>query len=396
MICPHCRLNRRQRERPNHTCSHCRKVFALDPKVEPGRLHDLKFRELVAKSAPGGLRITVEQLYWVNERRLHRFPTGLERRGSTVTGVALAVATLFVAALSVAIGGLAYLLLDPLALLCGVQSYLQFRNSGRYHAPQPFRRWVPFPDFERRVVARWRQVYGALPDEVVDGGPSAAAFARPKDPRVVVLCELPDVVAFLRANGFAERHRALLLQQPDQIPARLPVVLVRDLSLDALVRAVELRARFAGHRVVDCGLLPRSVELPARMIRLRDARRTWQEPSAALAGSPAWQRLPEQEREWLCGGWSSPLITLPPVKLMALLDKAVERALAAPPVAPPVALTKAGAGAGAGAEPESAAETRRRAERIGFLTWPQAVPAPRRGADAPAPAPSPRAKDGGR
>ncbi|MFB7946723.1 hypothetical protein ACFC6L_17625 [Kitasatospora phosalacinea] len=388
MICPHCRLNRRQRERANHTCSHCRKVFALDPKVEPGRLHDLKFRELVAKSAPGGLRITVEQLYWVNERRLHRFPTGLQRRGSAVTGVVLAVATLFVAALSVAIGGLAYLLLDPIALLCGVLSFRQFRNSGRYHPLQPFRSWLTLPDFERRVVARWRQVYGELPDGVVDGGPSAAAFARPKDPRVVVLCELPGVVAFLRANGFAERHRALLLQQPDRIPAGLPVVLVRDLSLDALVRAVELRARFAGHRVVDCGLLPRSVELPARMIRLRDARRMWQEPSAALAGSPAWQRLPEQEREWLCGGWSSPLITLPPVKLTAMLDKAVERALAAPPVT----LAKAGTGAGAGAEPESAAETRRRAERIGFLTWPQAVPAPRSGADAPAPRP----KDGGR
>ncbi|GLW57029.1 hypothetical protein [Kitasatospora phosalacinea] len=386
MICPHCRLNRRQRERGNHTCSHCRKVFALDPKVDPGRLHDLKFRELVAKSAPGGLRITVEQLYWTNERRLYRFPTGLQRRGSTVTGVVLAVATLFVAALSVAIGGLACLLLDPLALLCGVQSYRQFRNSGRYHPPQPFRHWIRLPDFERRVVARWRQVYGALPDGVVDGGPSAAAFARPKDPRVVVLCELPGVVAFLRANGFAERHRALLLQQPDQIPPGLPVVLVRDLSLDALVRAVELRARFAGHRVVDCGLLPRSVELPARMVRLRDTSRLWQEPSAALAASPAWRRLPEQEREWLCGGWSSPLIALPPVKLMNMLDKAVGRALAAPPVAPPVALTKAGA------EPESAAETRRRAERIGFLTWPQAVPAPRAASDAPAP----HLKDGGR
>ncbi|MFE1316075.1 hypothetical protein [Kitasatospora phosalacinea] len=390
MICPHCRLNRRQRERGNHTCSHCRKVFALDPKVDPGRLHDLKFRELVAKSAPGGLRITVEQLYWVNERRLHRFPTGLQRRGSAVTGVVLAVATLFVAALSVAIGGLAYLLLDPLALLCGVHSFLQFRNSGRYHPLQPFRPWLRLPDFEQRVVARWRQVYGALPDGVVDDGPSAAAFARPKDPRVVVLCELPGVVAFLRANGFAERHRALLLQQPDQLPPGLPVVLVRDLSLDALVRAVELRARFAGHRVVDCGLLPRSVELPARMVRLRDAGKVRQEPSAALAGSPAWQRLPEQEREWLCDGWSSPLITLPPVKLMAALDKAVERAL----TAPPVTLTKAGtpSGAAPGGAPESAAETRRRAERIGFLTWPQTVPAPRNGTDAAAPRP----KEGGR
>ncbi|GLW70952.1 hypothetical protein Kpho02_32510 [Kitasatospora phosalacinea] len=390
MICPHCRHDRRQRERTGHTCSNCRKVFALDPKVEPGRLHDLKFRELVAKSAPDGLRITVEQLYWMNERRLYRFPTGPRPRGSVTAGTVLGVVAVVTASLAVGIGGLAHLLLGLPALFLGWRSYRQFRDTGRYHPPQPFRSWLRLADFEQRVVPRWRQVYGSLPDGLVDGAPSAAVPARPSDPRAVVLCELPGVAAFLQLNGFAERHRVLLQQQPGQVPAGLPVVVVRDLSLDALARSAELRARFTGHRVVDCGLLPRSVQLPARMVRLRDAGRRRQEPPTALADSPAWQRLPEEERDWLCDGWSSPLITLPPVKLMAMVDRAVERALAAPPVAPPVALTKTGSGSEGAAE--SAAETRRRAERIGFLTWPQAVPAQRTGSSTPAPHP----KGGGR
>ncbi|WP_033218890.1 hypothetical protein [Kitasatospora phosalacinea] len=385
MICPHCRRDRRQRERAGHTCSNCRRVFALDPKIDPGRLHDLKFRELVEKSTPDGLRITVEQLYWMNERRLYRFPTGLQRRGTVTAGTLLAVVTVITASLSVGIGGPALLLLGPLALLFGSLSYRQFRGTGRYHPPQPFRPRIALNDFEQRVVPRWRQVYGSLPNGLVDGAPAAAVPVRPEDPRAVVLCELPGVVAFLRANGFAERHGVLLLQEPGQVPAGLPVVLVRDLSLAALARATELRAGLTGRRVVDCGLLPRSVEMPARMVRLRKEGSPWLRPPGVLADSRAWRRLPEQERNWLCGNWSSPLIALPPVKLMALVTKAVERAVAAPAVP----LAKAPA-----ERVESAAETRRRAERIGFLTWPQPLPAPRAGADAPAAAP--RRTEGGR
>ncbi|BAJ26726.1 MULTISPECIES: hypothetical protein [Kitasatospora] len=384
MICPHCRNNRRQRERTNHICSHCRKVFALDPKTDPGRLHDIKFRELVARSAPAGLRITVEQLFWANARRLHRFPTGRERRGSVTAGTVLAVITVVLAAPAVGVGGLALPLLGLPALLFGLLSGRQFRGAGRERPPEPFRYWLALDTFEERVVGRWRQVYGSLPDGLVEA-PSAAHFVRPADPRAVVLCELPSVTAFLRINEFAARHRVLVARTVSEVPAELPVIVVRDLSLAALARTTELRARFAGRRVVDCGLLPRHVQVPARIVRLRAHDARTQRAPAVLADSPGWRRLPAQEREWLLDGWSSPLVSLPPVKLMSLLDKAVERAVTAPPVrpAPPAAPAHA---------PESAAETRRRAERIGFLTWPQAVPAPRSGSGAPAPAPAPASK----
>ncbi|MFK0191930.1 hypothetical protein [Kitasatospora sp. NPDC090308] len=379
MICPHCHVDRRQRERTGHTCSNCRKVFALDPKVEPGRLHDTKFRELVAKAAPGGLRITVEQLYWVNERRLYRFPTGQERRGSVTGGMVLAMAVVLVVSLSFGIGGLAYLLLDPLAFLFGWLSYRQFQGAKQYRPPRPFGTWVRPEDFERRVAGRWRQVYGALPDGLAELT-TAAIPTWPTRPRAVVLCELPGVFDFLHVNGFAERHRVALARTPAQLPAGLPVVVVRDLSLTALARTARLRAELPDRRVVDCGLLPRAVDVPARAVRLRTGGAKRLAVPDVLAGSPGWQRLPDREREWLLDNWSSPLIALPPVKLMALLDKAVERAVAVP--ATPVR-------AGAAAEVESPAETRRRAERIGFLTWPQAVPAPRTGTDTtPAPHPT--------
>ncbi|QKW18264.1 hypothetical protein HUT16_03570 [Kitasatospora sp. NA04385] len=387
MICPHCRLNRRQRERANHTCSGCGKVFALDPKVDPGNLHDIKFRELVAKSAPDGLRITVEQLHWLNARRRHRFPTGRERRGSRGAGTVLAVVALAFAALAVGIGGLGHLFLGLPALLMAWLSFRQYRGANHYRPVEPFVTWPLLNEFEQRVVGRWRQVYGSLPDGLVEA-PGPTAFARPTGPRAVVLCEPAGVLAFLRVNGFAERHRVLLLAKPERLPDGLPVLVVRDLSLTALARTLELRARFAGHRVVDCGLLPHAVRPPARAVRLRAFGRQPEPVPEALAASPGWQRLPAQDRDWLCDRWSSPLVSVPPVKLMSALDKAVERLLAVPP-APPAPPAPA---------PESAAETRRRAERVGFLTWPQTVPTPRTGsgtpASAPAPAPASRPTDG--
>ncbi|MFD5562955.1 hypothetical protein [Kitasatospora griseola] len=363
MICPNCRTDRRQRERTDHTCSSCKKTFALDPKVEPGRLHDLKFRELVAKWTPGGLRITVEQLYWLNERRLHRFPTSEERAGSNVGGAALAVVAVIAGSLAAGIGSFSWFLLGPVMLVAAGLAVQQFRGARRLRADAPMRPQVTLSDFERRVIFRWRVVHRELPAGLVEYPPDGSKPTTVKA-QAVVLCELPAVAAFLHTNNFAERHRVLLVDDLAKVPADLPVVVLRDLSLAALARTVAVRAALPGRRVVDCGLAPRAVFAPAKAVRLRDHAGPRQAPSA-LGASTGWRRLTERERDWLTNGWYSPLITVPPPKLLALVEKAVERATTAPAPAA-----------------EDPAETRRRAERIGFLSWPQALPAPHSPADA--------------
>ncbi|OKJ13647.1 hypothetical protein [Kitasatospora sp. CB01950] len=358
MICPHCQTDLLQRNRPGHRCSHCGKTFALDPKVEPGRLHDSKFRELVAKGTGGTLKITVEQLYWLNERRLHRFPDAMERQGTVVAGVTLTVVAVVAGAIAAGVGSFVWFLLGPVALIAAAFALQQFVGSRRLKSESPLTPRVRRNEFQRAVIDRWRAVYGTLPGGLLEHPPTTAGPSTVKA-RAVVLCEVPSVAAFLRANDFPERQQVLLVTELAKVPAELPVVVLRDLSLVALERTVTIRAKLHGRRVVDAGLAPRAVFAPAKAVRLHDApRRTapW-----TLAASPGWQRLTEQERNWLTDGWDCPLITLPPAKLLALAEKAVGRAVQRA-VAPVPAQ-------------ETPAQTRRRAERIGFLSWPAAPPA---------------------
>ncbi|MFJ5924885.1 hypothetical protein ACIQF6_20010 [Kitasatospora sp. NPDC092948] len=383
MICPHCQVDLLQRNRASHTCGSCRRTFALDPKVEPGRLHDLKFRALVAKSTPDGLRITVKQLYWINERRLHRFPSREERAGSDLGGAVLVLVAVITCSLAVGIGTFAWFLFGPPTVIAALLAVQQFVRARRLRADVPLRPQVAFRDFERRVIGRWREVYHELPAGLVEHPPNDSG-PMTVEARAVVLCELPSVASFLRINGFAERHQVLLVEELTQIPAELPVVVLRDLSLSALARTVTVRTALPGRRVVDGGLTPRAVFAPAKAVRLRDSAGPQRQVPAALAASTGWRRLTEQERDWLTTGWYSPLLTMPPPKLYALAEKAVQRAVTAPTAPTPPAIPPV----------ETPERTRRRAERIGFLTWPQAVadptadPAQAPTADAPSARPA--------
>ncbi|GGQ64279.1 hypothetical protein [Kitasatospora griseola] len=350
MICPNCRESVGRRERHGHRCSRCGRTFALDPKSEPGRLHDLKFRELVAKGTGGRLRITVEQLYWLNERRLHGFPGPKAHRGHLVIGTVVTAGALAAGSFALGADGQVWLFAAGLGAVVAVR---EFHTAWRLRAGAPFRPRLSEIRFQYQVIDRWREVYGGLPTGLIEhppAGPTGGAV----EARAVVLCEVPAVAGFLHANNFAERHRVLLADELAQVPAALPVAVLRDLSLSALARTLVIRSALPGRRVVDCGLAPRAVLEPARAVRLRDPSRP--RLPAALAAAPGWQRLTDREREWLTAGFRSPLITVPPPKLLALAEKAVERAVAA-----------------RARTVETAAETRRRAKRIGFLTWPEAA-----------------------
>ncbi|MFJ5924886.1 hypothetical protein ACIQF6_20015 [Kitasatospora sp. NPDC092948] len=372
-----------RRERTGHRCSRCGRTFALDPKSEPGRLHDLKFMELVQKGTGGRLWITVDQLYWINERRLYGFPGSKERRSHLTTGIVAALVALALGVLALSVDKHVWVLpLAGSAVFATGRALKDFLAVRRIRDGAHLRPRLSPTRFEFQVINRWREVYHELPPGLVERPPIGAKPGLVKA-RAVVLCELPAVAAFLRINGFAERHQVLLVEELKQIPADLPVVVLRDLSLSALARTVAVRAALPGRRVVDGGLTPRSVFAPAKAVRLRDPGKP--QVPAALAASTGWRRLTDRERDWLAAGQYSPLLTMPPPKLYALAEKAVQRAVTAPtpPATPPV---------------ETPERTRRRAERIGFLTWPQAVAGPTADpAQAPtADAPSADFEDGSR
>src|SRR5215468_9954885 len=95
MICPHCRVNLSQRERPNTTCSKCHRQFALDPKTNSLMVHDLLVAKVADRLSDGGkLRYTQTQLWYALSRKALSTKSGGVGCGVAAGILALVVATL--------------------------------------------------------------------------------------------------------------------------------------------------------------------------------------------------------------------------------------------------------------------------------------------------------------
>ncbi|MEV6977744.1 hypothetical protein [Kitasatospora sp. NPDC093806] len=371
MICPNCTRNLLQRERARRRCHFCRKEFALDPKRDGVGLHDVRIRKLTGKLGDEGrLTVTGGQLRYALQQRGHPPQAFRGDRGSACSLIGFAVVA-SVAAIafqgSLAVGlGLVVLTLIGLAVR-------QLVLASVPAPPGPVEaRWTT-DGFRMTVLDRWRAVYGALPpglveDELVRPGPP------PAEPAFALLCPDPTVRAFLHVNRYPERHRALLVGELRAVPAGLPLVVLHNASPRGCLLAAEARAARPGLRVLDAGLSVRAVLVDqAKYVLLRE------DPDRAEEWRPRLARelpgLSASQREWFAEGWWSPLAALPPKRLMAVADQAAERitAPAAGPVAGPVGLLKSPA-AGPHGQPETPAETRRRALALGFLSWPEAGP----------------------
>lgn len=219
MICPHCAKNLLQRSRSGHKCGYCGKHFALDPKVEGAGLHDVRIRRLVGKlTGAGELVCTVDQLRYAAERRGRPAQAFRGSRGSAGCLGVLGVGAL--------IGAMA-LKGTPIALLALVGAALlgfAVRQVVLADEPAPPRehttRWTA-GTFHDTVVPRWKKVYSALPaglveDALVRSDPPVA------DPAFVLLCPDRTVTAFLHANHYPQRHRALLVADLRAAPAACP------------------------------------------------------------------------------------------------------------------------------------------------------------------------------
>ncbi|WP_328958508.1 hypothetical protein [Kitasatospora purpeofusca] len=367
MICPHCSKNLLQRERTKRRCSFCRKEFALDPKLDGLGLHDVRIRKVTEKlSDQGRLTVTDGQLAYALQHR-GRPPQQFRGDKNKATGLLLPGLIGLLFSLAVLDSGFGPLVLLVALLLIGL-SIRQFALVG---VPAPdtsvHSRWTE-DAFRTTVLDRWRTTYGALPPGLVDGrlvppGPPPAA------PALALLCPDRTITAFLRANGYAERHRALLVHDLREVPAGLPLVVLHDASPQGHLLAADARAARPGLRVLDAGLSVRTVLVDqTKYTLLRDLYRP-EELYVRL--QRAVPELTGSQRAWFAEGWWTPLAALAPKRLLAIADRAAERIIAPPSPRAPAARRTGPVRSPAVGRPENPLETRRRALAVGFMSWPE-------------------------
>ncbi|MFF1960786.1 hypothetical protein ACFVWX_27885 [Streptomyces sp. NPDC058220] len=336
MICPHCERNLLLKERPGRVCSKCGRRYALDPKTNSLRLSDARIKRLVEKLTDGGqLTISVNQLWAAAARTTQKAGKSIAGGiGCAVLGVPVAVALI---AAGVSIGGAAVVLVVLGALLLvfvvgAVVSTVSDRRALNESTLSTFR---------TSLLTDWKQIYGSLPPGVIEHY-TAPAVQQPEGAHVALLCHDKSIAAFLIANEIPQRYGVAVATEIQQLPDAVPVIVLHDASPAGCQLPLRTRAALPGRRVVDAGLPPRAVMNAKGAVAVRRPK-----PAPDLIGRLRDSgTLTEAELAWLAKGWTVLLIAVPPVRLIAAVVRAVERV-------------------GATTDPD-----RRRAEAVGFLTWP--------------------------
>ncbi|MBF6070735.1 hypothetical protein IU436_04805 [Nocardia farcinica] len=331
MICPHCARNLLYKERSGRRCSKCAREFALEPKLSPFRLHDLRIRRLADKLGDGrGLRYTPTQLWYALARKDLPGIRRVYHAWVAVTAVVIVVAA-FVSMVSglvpvlVALPAAVGLLVAVNLVLLLVRPLLVRMTT--VQVP------VRYSTFRSEVLEPWRRIYRDLPPGMVD---EDLALPAVEWPRLALLCPDRGVLACLAAN---DAHRAwgmALCERVEQLPPAVPVLLLHDAGAPGVEFAARVRA-VLGSRVVPIGLSTRAARTARSAVRLRER------PLRSAVLPP---ELPADDREWLLDGWWSPVAALPPARLLGLVQRGVERV------------------------EEAADPDRRSARAVGFLTWP--------------------------
>lgn len=343
MICPHCEKNLLRKERPNNTCSHCRRTYALDPKTNSLGLSDLRVRRIVAKvTEEGRISVVPDQLWYaLSRRRL--------KEGTFAPGCA---GTSLFAGLVVGVFGIftetAYLFLASGALLLVSAGFALARAAGAGRGFPVMSRTA----FRSEALAPWQNVYGGLPPGVVDDAPplpSRAGTRAPSgaQPGAVLLCPDRSTTAFLIANGLPARYGIALAKDLDAVhalPARGPVIVLHDADAHGELLVRHVRASLGQRTVIDAGLPLRTVRRLAQAVPYREKQ---EKPDReTMARLTALGEFTEEELKWLGKGWRFPLVGMPPARLLAAVTRVAEQVSGS-------------------VDPE-----RRRAASVGFMTWP--------------------------
>lgn len=386
MRCPHCQAELLYRQRGGRKCRVCKRRFALEPKANPLRLHDLRFQQLAEKLSNGGtLRYTAEQMRYAASRKVTASPNAPLRTFLTSTGKLFG--SLFPAIfITIFVWFFAAELSMPVAIILSVLILLIGLMVGIYRAMSPTALPMSLKRFQRDVIGRWQKVYDAPPVGLLDEQARqrfATTPAVPANIRAVVVCPAPDILACLHASGVPEQLQVALLPAP--MPTRLsqhqqavlthlrqhpelPLLVLHDCSPKgcllpkSIISTLQLRAY---HHIIDLGLRPAQV-VRQQMFYMKD------DPSSAVlkelqkhtasANAPKTPGkqggdflLMREEFEWLKKGYYAPLLIVPPARLIRVVSQAVQHT----------------GGAHAAAAPEHDSDEAR-AEAVGFLSWPAA------------------------
>jgi hypothetical protein len=200
------------------------------------------------------------------------------------------------------------------------------------HARPPKLVAIPQAEFRDLVLWTWRDVHHTRPAGLVD---DALEVPQRKQPRLALVCPDRVVLACLQANDVPDAYDMALTASLAHVPPHVPVLVLHDASPDGCRFAARARAELPGRNVTVAGLRPRTVlRRQYFYMRLR-----WPARPRDLSGLG----LDRQELDWLGRRWWSPIAAVPPRRLLAAVAKAVDRV--------DIDL--------------------RRAQRVGFLTWPR-------------------------
>lgn len=335
MICPHCATNLKYKDRGGKTCGSCRKRFAVEPKDNPLRLHDVKLQRLSQQlGGNGAYRYTVNQLYFNASRKAVR-----NKDGAWI-GVAALTTVVSIVLVIVAFASDTPGFLIPVALMTvGWALYVVYRVSTRNT-----RRIDPPMDrtaFHTAAVEGWRKTYGQdLPGLVRDQQLSNLP-EHSSTPVLAVLAPKRSALAALRVNDVVNRHRVTLAHSFDQVPPGVPIVLLHDVSVAGYHFAGQARATFGQRVVADLTPRPKAARTAAAALRLRQPR--------AADDVVGWLRasrlLDDDEVEWLAKGWWTPIESVRSSNLIKRVTAAANRNV----------------------DPDE-----RAAAAVGFMSWPAA------------------------
>ena len=315
MICPHCRTNLKHKDRGGKTCNSCRKRFAVEPKDNPLRLHDMKLMRLSQQlGGDGAYRYTVNQLYFNASRKA----VGGKGGGLIAAAVLMALPASILTCTALA-GDLPVLLIPVALMLLGWVAYIVYRVATRH------RRRIDLPmdrtSFHAAAVTGWQKTYGQdLPGLVRD--PQLTDLPEHSSaPVLAVLAPDRGALAALRVNDVVNRYRVTLAHSFDQVPPGVPVALLHDISMAGYHFAGQARAAFGPRVVADLTPRPKATRTAKAALRLRQPA-----PAADLV---RWLRasrlLDDDEVDWLAQGWWTPIESVRPSNLVKRVAAAAQR-----------------------------------------------------------------------
>ncbi len=406
MKCPHCGADLKYRERSNYTCSKCHKQFALEPKRNKLKLHDLAFRRRLDQlGQQGTLYFTVDQLrYQMNRKHLTELakPFSVWRGFSLIIPIMLlsicvigpllqmvftSVSRQFTEIIRIPIIVFVFIIGMSIAIFV---SYLRSRGD---IAPIP-----SLPEFERDVLRRWEEIYPGELERLIR--PDLLAHLPDSPPasrmRGALVCAQRDILNFLQANRVPARLGLALLpfKEPfsttqqaalDRLRSQptLPVLVLHDASPTGwllphiVINALQLPA---DQHVIDVGIKLADA-MAGKMLKLRKKLsnaqmkqlKTHVAPTASppLSEDTIQRSLTTAEFEWLAEGWYVPLVALTPGKLIRMVARAARQHCPAPARRPAVASRPARVDIPRAApvvDAEQQAQTYARA--VGFMSWP--------------------------